>query len=41
MGFGWVVIVPAEQRDAALAVGLKGKLLGQITSTHGVKVKVG
>ena len=41
MGFGWVVIVPAVQKDAALACGLKGALLGTITADHGVKVKVG
>ncbi len=41
MGYGWVVIVPAEQRDAAMAVGLKGRLLGTITARHGVRVKVG
>jgi phosphoribosylformylglycinamidine cyclo-ligase len=41
MGFGWVVIVPAAQKDAALACGLKGQLLGTITAEHGVKVKVG
>ena len=41
MGWGWVVIVPAAQKDAALACGLKGNLLGTITADHGVKVKVG
>ncbi|RYD25642.1 MAG: phosphoribosylformylglycinamidine cyclo-ligase, partial [Verrucomicrobiaceae bacterium] len=32
MGFGWVVIVPAAQKDAALACGLKARLLGTITA---------
>lgn len=41
MGFGWVVIVPAAQKEAALACGLKGREIGVITSRHGVKVKVG
>ncbi len=41
MGYGWVVIVPAGQKDTALACGLKGQLLGTITAEHGVKVKVG
>ncbi len=38
MGYGWVVIVPAAQKDAALACGLKGQFLGTITADHGVKV---
>lgn len=40
MGWGWVVIVPAEQQEAALAAGFDGRVLGTISPRKGVRVTV-
>jgi len=41
MGWGWVVIVPAADREKALAAGPGARELGVITAQHGVRVTVG
>jgi phosphoribosylformylglycinamidine cyclo-ligase len=41
MGWGWVAIVPAEDKKKALAAGPGARELGAITNHQGVRVKVG
>ena len=40
MGFGWVVICAPDQVEGALAAGPGGTVLGTITGSRGVKVRV-
>ncbi len=41
MGWGWVVIVPAADKEKALAAGSGARELGVIGTTQGVRVTVG
>ena len=41
MGWGWVAIVPAADKEKALAAGPGARELGVITPQHGVRVTVG
>ncbi len=39
MGYGWVAIVPADEADRGLALGVGAKILGEVGS-QGVTVEV-
>jgi phosphoribosylformylglycinamidine cyclo-ligase len=41
MGWGWVAIVPAADKEQALAAGPGARELGVISTQHGVRVTVG
>lgn len=41
MGWGWVAVVPAADADKATGFLPGAKILGEITSEHGVRVEVG
>ena len=38
MGFGWVVVVPESEVDAALRAGPGGSVLGVVDQNPGVRV---
>ena len=40
MGLGWIVICAPDQVEGALAAGPGGTVVGTITGSRGVKVRV-